>query len=166
VRWFLLIGTAALVLTLDQAAKWKITSSLAPHEIVPLTGFFNLVHVRNRGAAFGFLSAPDISWQFWLFCLTTFLALGIIWLLVKRADPGERFLCCALGCVSGGALGNLVDRVRFRAVVDFLDLHYLGWHWPAFNVADMAICAGAGVAAFFFLRHPSAPAPGKGGGGR
>jgi signal peptidase II len=166
VRWFLLLGTSALVLILDQATKWKITSSLAPSEVVPLTGFFSLVNVRNRGAAFGFLSDPAISWQFWLFCAATLLALGIIWLVVSKARPQERLLFCALGGISGGALGNFVDRLRFRAVIDFLDLHYHDWHWPAFNLADMAICAGAFAAAFLFLRPEASfvPSADKGGG--
>jgi signal peptidase II len=163
VRWLPLAGTSLLVLALDQITKWKVTSSLAPWEVVPLTDFFSLVNVRNRGAAFGFLNDPGISWQFWLFCAATLLALGIICLIVKRARPEERLLFCALGGISGGALGNLADRVRFRAVVDFLDLHYLDWHWPAFNVADMAICAGAFAAAFRFLRPACPSLPAKGG---
>jgi signal peptidase II len=164
VRWLLLLGTSLLVLLLDQASKWKIISSLAPMEVIPLNDFFSLVHVRNRGAAFGFLSAPDISWQFWLFCAATLLALGIVWSVTRRARDEDRPLFCALGCISGGALGNLIDRLRFRAVVDFLDLHYLDWHWPAFNVADMAICSGALAAAFCFLRQERTSFPPAGGG--
>jgi signal peptidase II len=159
VRWRLLGGAALLVLILDQAAKWKIASFLAPWDVFPLTDFFNLVHVRNRGAAFGFLNSPDISWQFWLFGAAAFLALGIICLVADKADEKEKPLFCGLGAIAGGALGNLLDRIRFRAVIDFLDLHYDGWHWPAFNLADVAICAGAFITALFLLRSRRPPLP-------
>ena len=115
----------------------------------------DLVNIRNRGAAFGFLNRSDIEWQFWLFLLATLAAVTAIILLV-RSSPEQPWLFRALGLVMGGALGNLVDRLRFRAVVDFLDIYVGDWHWPAFNVADMAICAGAGLACILLWRQPHA----------
>ena len=154
-RWKIIGGLAALVIAVDQAVKHWVVTSLDPHEVTAVTGFFNLVNVRNRGAAFGFLISPDISWQFWFFIAATLVALGVICFVAKSAGNGDRFLFAGLGCIMGGAVGNLIDRVRFREVIDFLDFHYAGMHWPAFNVADMAICAGAVITALYMLRPES-----------
>ena len=111
------------------------------------------MNIRNRGAAFGFLNRSDIEWQFWLFLLATLVAAVAIILLVRTAQE-QPWLFRALGLVMGGALGNLIDRIRFRAVVDFLDIYVGDWHWPAFNVADMAICVGAGLACLLLWKSP------------
>lgn len=108
-----------------------------------IPGFFNLVHVLNKGAAFGFLNQPDTNWQIWFFVAVTIFAVGFIYYLLTTADHGDRFFIWGLGLVLGGALGNLIDRVRFGFVVDFLDFHIGEYHWPAFNVADIAITCGA-----------------------
>ena len=134
---------AALVVAADQASKWLVLKTVAYMECIPVTGFFNIVHVRNRGAAFGFLSNTETDWQIVFFLATTVIALGAIVYLALQAGRKDRVTLLGLGGVAGGALGNAVDRVRFSAVLDFLDLHLAGWHWPAFNVADMAICLGA-----------------------
>ena len=134
---------AALVVAADQASKWLVLKTVAYMECIPVTGFFNIVHVRNRGAAFGFLSNTETDWQIVFFLATTVIALGAIVYLALQAGRKDRVTLLSLGGVAGGALGNAVDRVRFSAVLDFLDLHLAGWHWPAFNVADMAICLGA-----------------------
>ncbi|MEG2004638.1 MAG: signal peptidase II [Bilophila sp.] len=133
-----------LVLLLDQLSKFWVMEALPEYGSVPvLTGFFDLVHLRNRGAAFGFLNRSDIEWQFWLFCGATLLAVGMILSVVRSSPKHENALFAGLGLVLGGAIGNFIDRVRFRAVVDFLDFYVGQWHWPAFNVADIAICCGA-----------------------
>ncbi len=141
---FLLLGiVAAGVLVLDQLSKWWILDAVMnPPRIVPLTSFFNIVLVLNRGVSFGLFSAAP-HWMPWIlsgFAVTVAAALAI-WL--RRAD--NRLLAAALGLVIGGALGNVADRIRFGAVVDFLDLHLGGYHWPAFNVADSAITIGVGL---------------------
>ncbi len=142
-RYALVSGLAALIIFLDQLSKWWVVKNLPLHEAVPvLDGFFNLVHIYNRGAAFGFLNRSDIEWQFWLFLVATCVAVVAIGYLVRTSAP-SRLLFSALGLILGGALGNLIDRIRFRAVVDFLDFYVGTWHWPAFNVADIAICLGA-----------------------
>lgn len=160
-RYRILLGVAAVVVLLDQCTKWWAMTSIPQHRpITVIAGFFDLVNIRNRGAAFGFLNRSDIEWQFWLFLAATVIAAWAIVSLVRTArhDP---LLFVALGLVLGGALGNLIDRVRFRAVVDFLDF-YLGiWHWPAFNVADIAICIGAFGACFAMYRAPREVAPAR-----
>lgn len=156
-RYQIILGLAALIVALDQFTKWIVLSTMSLTDEIALTGFFSLVHVRNRGAAFGFLSDPDITWQFWLFLAATLVAVAAILWIAKGAEAKEKLLFIALGCIMGGALGNLIDRIRFRAVVDFLDFHAAGWHWPAFNVADIAICLGAALTALLAFR-PLPPA--------
>jgi signal peptidase II len=134
---------AVAVLAADVATKWWILAHVMnPPRIIEVTSFFNLVLVHNRGVSFGMLgSAPGwMPWALTAFALLIAAALGI-WL--RRAD--SKLLALALGGVIGGAVGNAIDRVRFGAVVDFLDFHAFGWHWPAFNVADSAVVVGVGL---------------------
>lgn len=154
---------AIVALVLDQVSKWAVMRYIPEHRpITVIAGLFDLVNIRNRGAAFGFLNRSDIEWQFWLFLVATIVAVWAIVMLVRSADE-DPLLFTALGLVMGGALGNLVDRVRFRAVVDFLDVYWGDWHWPAFNVADSAIFVGAVLACLILWRKPQAVASGKGG---
>ena len=146
-RYALIFGLAAFLLGLDQLTKWAVIEHVMPQETVAVTGFFNLVNVRNYGAAFGFLNDPNSTWQIWLFLGATLLAVAVILFVARGAGEQEKALFTGLGAILGGALGNLVDRVRIGSVIDFLDVHYAGWHWPAFNVADIAICVGAGLTA-------------------
>jgi signal peptidase II len=140
-RWFAL--SAAIVAT-DQLAKWAVLGYFAgrePREAI--TGFFNLVLVCNKGAAFSFLAdAP--GWQTPLFIVFALAAAGLCGALIVRS-PGKKLFCTGLALVVGGALGNVIDRARFGCVVDYLDFYLLErWpHWPAFNVADSAITIGA-----------------------
>ena len=148
-RWFAL---AAGVVAADQATKAIVLGRFAPGERVELTGFFNMVLVYNKGAAFSFLS-DAAGWQTPLLIVFALVAIGILGTLLVRA-PGRRLLCAGLGLILGGALGNLIDRLRFGQVVDFLDFHAQGWHWPAFNVADSAITVGAALLILEgFLHH-------------
>ena len=144
-RFRILLGTAGCVIVLDQLSKWAVNALIPAHNSVPvIDGLFNLVNIRNRGAAFGFLNSPHIEWQFWLFLGAACIAFWAIWKLTREA-PYDRRLFVALGGILGGAVGNLIDRLRLRAVIDFLDFAVAGWHWPAFNIADCAICIGAGL---------------------
>jgi len=138
--WF--AGAAAIVLA-DQLTKWLMLARFAPGERLELTGFFNLVLVFNKGAAFSFLAAAQ-GWQTPLLAAFALGAAVVVSVLIVRS-PERRLLCAGLALILGGALGNLVDRLRFGHVVDFLDLHAAGWHWPAFNVADSAITIGAAL---------------------
>lgn len=139
-RW---LALAAVVLVLDQASKAWVLASFRLMESQIVTPFFNLVFVFNSGAAFSFLAGAG-GWQKWFFVS---LALGIsLWLLsLLRKHARERLLPVALSLILAGAIGNVVDRLRFDAVVDFLDFHLAGYHWPAFNVADSAITVGVAL---------------------
>ena len=138
-RWFAL---AAAIIGADQLTKWLVLAYFEnrfPRE--ELTGFFNLVLVFNKGAAFS-LFAQAAGWQTPLLAAFALAAAVIVSVLIVR-NPGRGLLRLGLALILGGALGNLIDRLRFGHVVDFLDFHALGWHWPAFNVADSAISVGA-----------------------
>jgi len=138
--WF--AGSLAIV-AVDQLAKWVVLARLAPGERREVTEFFNLVLVFNKGAAFSFLAEAG-GWQTpILVAFALGAALLVSWLLLR--SPGRRMFCAGLALILGGALGNVIDRLRFGHVVDFLDLHAAGWHWPAFNVADSAITLGAAL---------------------
>lgn len=137
------LGIAAIVVLLDQVTKITITRLLAYGESWPVTSFFNLILVHNKGAAFSFLAAES-GWQRYFFTAIGIGAALFILFLLKR-HAGQRMFCWALALILGGALGNLIDRSLYGHVIDFLDLHSLNWHWPAFNVADSAICIGAAL---------------------
>jgi|SRR5690242_3161603 signal peptidase II len=137
-RWFAL---AVLVVLADQATKALVMARFAVGERLELTPFFNMVLVFNKGAAFSFLSEAA-GWQKPLLVAFAVVAAAIVSVLIVRR-PSERLLCTGLAFILGGALGNVIDRLRFGQVVDFLDLHAAGYHWPAFNVADSAITIGA-----------------------
>lgn len=152
--WVLLAVVIALA---DQGTKSLIGALLAPGEIRGVTGFFNLVQVFNRGAAFSMLAdAP--GWQRELFAGIAVAASAFIVVLLAR-HSADRLFCAGLALILGGALGNLWDRIALGHVVDFLDFHALGYHWPAFNLADSAITVGAAVLILDGFRARKAPAP-------
>lgn len=133
---------AALVLA-DQATKLAVLARFAPGESLPVTFFFDLVLVYNKGAAFSFLASAD-GWQTPLLIGISLVAIAFVgWMLWR--NPGRRLLDCGLTLILGGAIGNLIDRVAYGKVVDFLLLHAWGWSYPAFNLADSAITVGAGI---------------------
>jgi signal peptidase II len=142
-RMALWLGLSAGVVVLDQLSKLWVLSAFNPGQSVEVTSFFNLVLVYNPGAAFSFLS-DAAGWQRWFFVA---LALAIsAWLVTLiRFHRTERMMPLAASLILGGALGNVIDRVLYGAVVDFLDAHAAGYHWPAFNVADSAISLGVAL---------------------
>ena len=130
-----------LTIVLDQASKLAIDKSMQLYESIPLTSYFNLTYVHNTGAAFSFLSEAG-GWQRWFFAA---LAIGISAILgawLARLQQHETLLAAALALILGGAVGNLIDRLAYGYVIDFLDVYYRNWHWPAFNIADSAITLG------------------------
>ena len=151
------LGLSGLIIVLDQLTKLWVVSALRLGQSVELTSFFNLVFVYNPGAAFSFLSDAG-GWQRWFFVA---LALAVsVWLtLLIRSHAAERLLPLAAALILGGALGNVIDRIRFGAVVDFLDVHAAGWHWPAFNVADAAISLGVALLIWQQLFHAEKEKP-------
>jgi signal peptidase II len=137
------LGVSALVVILDQLTKYIVQTTFSLHESIAVTAFFNLVFVFNRGAAFSFLSDAD-GWQRGLFITLALAAsVWIVWLLRKHST--QVLFCLALSLILGGAIGNVIDRLIYGAVVDFLDFHAFGYHWPVFNVADTGISCGAAL---------------------
>lgn len=137
------LGIATIVVLLDQITKITIAKLFTYGESLPVTSFFNLVLVYNKGAAFSFLSTQS-GWQRYFFsALGIIAALFIVYMLTKHA--GQRLFCWALALILGGAVGNVIDRILYGHVIDFLDFYFRDTHFPAFNVADSAICIGAGL---------------------
>jgi signal peptidase II len=135
------LGIALVVVLLDQVTKIAMSERLLYGQSEPVTTYFNLVMVYNKGAAFSFLSDQP-GWQRYFFTGVSVIASVFILWMLKR-NPDQRLFCWALALILGGAIGNLIDRVVYGHVIDFLDFHVHGWHWPAFNVADSAITVGA-----------------------
>ncbi|MFY9314452.1 MAG: signal peptidase II [Burkholderiales bacterium] len=142
-RWLRWYALAAVVLALDYLTKIVVLHSFAPGERLALTPFFNLVLVFNTGAAFSFLATAQ-GWQTLFFAAIAAVASVVIGYLIVKNEKKVLF-CSGLSLILGGALGNLHDRLVYGKVVDFLDFHAAGWHWPAFNVADSAITVGAAI---------------------
>jgi signal peptidase II len=138
---WLWLGLALLVVLLDQASKTLILGAFQLGDSRTVTSWFNLVRVHNTGAAFSFL-AGAAGWQRWFFVALGTLASGfIVWMLKKH--PEQKLFCFAVTMIMGGAIGNVVDRLIHGYVVDFIQLHYGGWYFPSFNLADSAITLGA-----------------------
>lgn len=135
------LGIAVIALLIDQVTKLTILKTFQYGEFRPITSFFNLVLIYNKGAAFSFLAAAG-GWQRWFFTLLGVVAAVVIIWLLKRHN-GQKMFCTALALILGGALGNVIDRVVYGHVVDFLDFYVGNWHWPAFNIADSCIVVGA-----------------------
>jgi signal peptidase II len=140
-KWFWL---SAVVLILDQCSKLIADALLQFNQPVPLLPFLDLHKVYNPGAAFSFLSNAS-GWQRWFFVGLTLVVSLVLAVWLRRLQAGQARLALALALILGGALGNLIDRVMYGYVIDFIDLYYGGWHWPVFNVADSAITVGAGL---------------------
>jgi signal peptidase II len=135
---------AIAVIVLDQTTKAIITEKLfmyGGHKV--MDGFFNLVYVMNPGAAFGFLAGAPEMFRYLFFISITILAMLLIIYYILKSKAQDVLIVVSLTLIFGGAVGNLIDRIRFGAVVDFLDFYIGTWHWPAFNVADSAISVGA-----------------------
>lgn len=136
---------AFLVVVFDQLTKAIAMAHFKPLETLPITGFFNLVLVMNKGVSFS-LFTSDKTWMPWLLTgIGLLITAGVAyWLYIEK----NVLVKTALALILGGAIGNIIDRIRFKAVVDFLDFHAFGVHWPAFNIADMMICIGAAMILF------------------
>jgi signal peptidase II len=156
-RGVLKIGLAviAITLVLDQVTKWFARDALwDPERRVEVTGFFNLVPVENRGISFGLLESES-GFGPWLIAGLAVVVAGA--LLIWLARTKRRLLALALGLIVGGAIGNVIDRARLGWVIDFIDLHAGGYHWPAFNLADSGITIGVGLLLIDSLFRPSRP---------
>jgi signal peptidase II len=160
--WLLL---AAGVLALDLVTKAIVLSNMEPYRSIPvIPGLFDLTFVQNPGGVFGVFKGMDSTWRSVLFTVVPVAAILLITAYARHVPPDHRITQSSLAMILGGAVGNLIDRVRLGYVVDFVDVHWRGWHWPAFNVADAAICVGVGLLMLETLRSPS-PAPARDAGG-
>ena len=138
----LILATVAL----DQLTKaWIVDSFKLFESLEIIPGFFNLVYVTNSGAAFSLLADVDSPWRHYFFLVVGALAVVGLTVAYVKMVKVNWYYCPALAFIAGGAIGNLIDRIRFGAVIDFLDVYIGQYHWPAFNVADSAICIGAGM---------------------
>lgn len=154
---------AAAVIVLDQASKLWIEAALTRYEHIEVVPqFLNIVHVRNPGVAFGLLQNIPETFRAALLISTTVLALGLLVFLLAQSHPGHRLERWSLALILGGAIGNLIDRVRLGEVIDFVDAHWMGlYHWPAFNVADACISTGITCMVLLELRRMLAARSGK-----
>ena len=147
-----------MIIALDQISKVWVTRTIPVHETVPIiSGVLNLVQVRNRGMAFGILNRVATDWQSYVLIAATLGAVGIIVLWFTRLEDGSHGTVIGLSLVLGGAIGNLIDRIRLGEVIDFLDFYVGHSHWPAFNLADSAITVGTfwlAVCLLFFNQAP------------
>ncbi|MCP4668805.1 MAG: signal peptidase II [Deltaproteobacteria bacterium] len=147
-----MVWPALVIALLDQLTKWAVVETLNRYESVSvINGFFNLVHVRNRGMAFGLMNRPDVNFGFYVLTAGSVVAIVLLlaWFFKIKEDAYR--IIPGLSLILGGAFGNLIDRLRFREVIDFLDFYVGPYHWPAFNVADAAITTGVCWVAFHFV---------------
>ena len=152
VKYAKFAAIAVLVVLLDQITKMMVLRAIPEYErIVVIPGFFNLTHVHNPGGAFGFLAQNSGVWRHWLFLGAAVFAMGVILYCHHQTPKTLPWLAGSLAMIFGGAVGNMIDRIRFGEVVDFLDVYIASYHWPTFNVADSAISVGIGIFVFHLL---------------
>jgi signal peptidase II len=151
-QWLRWLVISVIVFVLDQATKYAVSAHFQLGESKYVLPFFNLVLAHNTGAAFSFLANAS-GWQRWFFITVTVVITAVL-LWMMRGNRHNRLLCVALALVIGGAFGNLYDRVLHGYVVDFVQWHAGGYYWPAFNIADSAICVGAALLVWDSFRKP------------
>lgn len=145
------LNLSALVVIVDQLTKWLMSSWLDLYETVAIIPYFNLTLAHNYGAAFSFLASAG-GWQRWFFTLLAIVVSIVLTVWMKRLKAHARLEAISLALILGGAIGNVIDRVLHGYVIDFLDVYVGSYHWPAFNVADSAICVGAVLLIFDSFR--------------
>lgn len=151
-RWSLFSLIVVLGLVADQASKLYIHGSMSLYQSIPvLDGLFNITYLRNKGAAFSFLA--NASWRIPFFITVTLVAAVVILVVLRKLRADQRLAQVALAMIFSGAIGNLIDRIRLGEVIDFLDVYWKSYHWPAFNVADSLICVGVALVAFDMLQE-------------
>lgn len=154
----LFVGVALGTVVLDQATKLWVQRAIEPYAAVPvLPNLLDLTYVLNPGGAFSMFARAPAGVVFPLLVVVAFVAIGAIVFFWHRIPPHATGQHVALALILAGVIGNLIDRLRFRAVVDFIDLHWFKYHWPAFNAADASICVGLGLVALALLRGPRQP---------
>lgn len=143
-KYYHLISLSTLsIILLDQISKFVVIHTIRPYESIPvIRGFFHLVHVRNRGIAFGLMNRSDVDALVYFLIAATLAAIVLLLYWISKLKNEDRRLTPGLSFILGGAVGNLIDRLRLREVIDFIDLFIGPYHWPAFNIADSAITIG------------------------
>ncbi len=142
-RYLLLVGVSLVLIALDQITKMFVMHTMHLHESIPvIPDFFNLTYIRNPGAAFGIFATTNSAFRLIFFVGTSIFALGLLGTIFYRLHADDVWGQLTVSSIFGGAIGNLIDRLRYGVVVVFLDFHISGYHWPAFNVADSAISVG------------------------
>lgn len=157
VRYLLLGLLSVAIIVVDQFTKVYVMQAMRLHESIPvIPNFFSITYIRNPGAAFGFLSSSSGSFRFVFFGLTSIFAMGLLGTILVRMPKHDWMGQLSVAAILGGAIGNLLDRLRYGEVIDFLDFYVSGYHWPAFNVADSAITVGVVflILHFAFDKHP------------
>ena len=149
---------SVVVIILDQITKAIATAKLVMFDPVAVMPMFNFTLMHNEGAAFSFLSDAG-GWQRWFFTVLATIVSIAIFIWIKKLTPQEKGMAISLSLILGGAIGNLIDRVRFGYVVDFIDVYYNDWHWPAFNIADSAIFVGAAIMIIYSFREEKKTKP-------
>lgn len=140
-RYILFASITIVGLIIDQISKIAVDSSMQLFDSIPIVeNFFHLTYVRNKGAAFSFLS--DVSWRLPFFITVSIVAAVVILIAFRKLRDDQKLAHISLSMIFSGAIGNLIDRIRIGEVIDFLDVHWYRHHWPAFNVADSLICVG------------------------
>ena len=151
-KYLILLAVTPLILIADQLTKLYIDRTMQLYDSIPvIDGLFSITYLRNRGAAFSFLA--DASWRLPFFILATVIAVIAILVAFKKLRDDQHFAAVSLTLILAGAVGNLIDRVRLGEVIDFLDVYWRSHHWPAFNVADSAICVGVALLAIDMFRE-------------
>jgi signal peptidase II len=152
-KWKMVLGWVVAILVLDQLTKMIVDRTMSLHQSIPIIdGFFSLTYVRNTGAAFGIFAGSHEAFRLPFLILVSVLALGFVVVMLKRIHDEEKGLITALSLIIGGAIGNLIDRVLYGEVIDFLDFYWSNYHWPAFNVADSCITIGVLITLFYLIR--------------
>ena len=152
-KWKMVLGWVLTILVLDQLTKMIVDRTMSLHQSIPIIdGFFSLTYVRNTGAAFGIFSGSHEAFRLPFLILVSVLALGFVVVMLKRLRDEETGLITALSFIIGGAIGNLVDRVLYGEVIDFLDFYWSNYHWPAFNVADSCITVGVLITLYYLIK--------------
>ena len=151
-KYIKLLIFAGGVILIDQLSKALILGYVPfNHSITVLKGFFNIIHIHNPGGAFGLMANLSPTLRSLIFLFISSLAVGVIFYFYKKTPPNYPWLTAAFALIFGGAIGNLIDRVRFGTVIDFLDFYVGNLHWPAFNIADSAISAGIIIFVFHLI---------------
>ena len=152
-KWRIVIAWVAAIVVLDQVTKTMVDRSMSLHDSIPIIdGFFSLTYIRNTGAAFGIFSGAHEVFRLPFLIGVSLFAAGFIMVMLKRLPDDATGLITALAFILGGAVGNLIDRIAHGEVIDFFDVYWKQYHWPAFNVADSFITIGVAITLFYLIR--------------